>query len=93
MPHFRHRSPALVGLAVICLLPGLSLFKVPDPELIYDGSAPGLGRGVLVLRDAATFREAVVPLDPDYGGPEPDFGKIHSPGFLKHQFQVNHGYQ
>lgn len=57
------------------LLPMLGLFKVPEPELIYSGAAPGQVAGVKVLRDPNTFDQDVSPLDPDFGGVKPDLEK------------------
>lgn len=65
-------------LALLAEVPAPSfagLFKTPDPELLYSGSAPGLTEGVLVIRDEEAFRTAIEPLDPAYGGPAPDFKK------------------
>lgn len=68
------QHPRRLTLGFALLLP-LAAFKVPDPELIYSGSAPGLVEGVTVLRDPATFAADIGPLDPDFGGDPPAFDK------------------
>lgn len=70
------RSSLFPTLAAFgALLPPMALFKVPEPELVYSGAAPGQESGVKVLRDAATFGQDVAPLDPDLGGDKPDLDK------------------
>lgn len=73
----RRRTLLLFSFAYLFFPPIFagSLFKVPNPELIYKGSAPGLPEGVLVIRDEKAFHEAVAPLVPDFGGVMPDFKK------------------
>jgi hypothetical protein len=78
VPNYRWRPIGVIGLG---LLIGSAdqvragLFKVPEPELIYSGAAPGQTQGVTVLRDPATFSQDVSPLDPDFGGELPALDK------------------
>ncbi len=68
-------SPSLFAGIVLLPLAGISLFKAPEPEIIYRGSTDAVELGVVVVRDAETFEEAVEPLSPDVGGPVPNLRK------------------
>ncbi|MDQ7007329.1 MAG: hypothetical protein Q9Q40_08855 [Acidobacteriota bacterium] len=72
--------PRLLSCVVACtlLLPAADagLFDVPEPQLIYEGSAPGLGEGVLVIRRAEDFDRAIDLLDPGFGAQRPDMRKL-----------------
>lgn len=57
-------APALAGL-----------FGSVEPEMLYTGSAD-LPEGVLVIRDADAFAQAVEPLDPAFGAAVPDMKKF-----------------
>lgn len=51
------------------------LFSATEPELIYSGTAMGVGEGVLVIRDKAALEQALAPLAPAFDGAPPDIGK------------------
>ncbi|MDH3284318.1 MAG: hypothetical protein OEQ13_06220 [Acidobacteriota bacterium] len=70
----RSRFTPLAGIVLLPLL-GISLFKAPEPEIVYRGSSEGVEQGVVVIRDSETFEEAVEPLSPDVGRPLPNLRK------------------
>jgi len=79
-----HRQPtggrarwvaALLAIGLTPLAGAGSLFEMPEPQIIYQGTAPGAKPGVRVIREARTFEELVEPLDPDFSGEMPDFRK------------------
>jgi len=56
-------------LFLVALLTAASVFagnpfKVPEPKLVYKGTAPGLDAGVLVIRKADALEDALSPLAP-----------------------------
>ena len=67
-------SLAVCTLALSAASAGI--FDVPEPQLIYEGTAPGLGDGVLVIRRAADFDRAIDPLDPGFGAERPNLRKF-----------------
>ncbi len=74
------RSVVLIALSlfVFCLAPCAvagSLFKVPEPKLIYRGTAPGVSAGAVVIRKSSEFDQAIAPLDPGFGAERPDLSK------------------
>ncbi|RMF74023.1 MAG: hypothetical protein D6738_07475 [Acidobacteria bacterium] len=40
------------------------LFDVPDPEIVYEGAAPGLAAGVTVIRSAQDLEKVIANLEP-----------------------------
>lgn len=69
-------TAALIATASLPAGAGVGdLFKATEPEVIYLGSTTSSREGVIVIRDPETFREAVAPLTPDYGGELPDLRK------------------
>jgi hypothetical protein len=52
-----------------------AIFTATEPQVLYVGSTTEPREGVIVIRDAETFREAVAPLSPDFGGSLPDLRK------------------
>lgn len=58
---------ALAAGLVLAFGPGTALaglFDVPDPVIVYEGSAPGMEAGVTVIRDAKTLNSVLEDLEP-----------------------------
>ncbi|UCF67915.1 MAG: hypothetical protein JSV80_01055 [Acidobacteriota bacterium] len=70
------RASWRAAVALLALAASASaMAAAPEPEIVYEGSAPGLSPGVLVIRDSRSFDAAIEPLDPDLGGERPDLRK------------------
>ncbi len=54
----------LAALALSAAPAHAGLFDVPDPEIVYEGAAPGLPAGVTVLRTPEALERAIAALDP-----------------------------
>ncbi len=65
----------LLALTLVFAPAEAGLFDVPDPQLVYEGTGPGLTPGVLVLRRQADFAAALEGLDPAFRAPEIEFKK------------------
>lgn len=64
-----------VALGLAATAPGLALFETPQPQILYDGAAPGANPGVTVIRDQAAFDAAIAVLDPPLGAASPNLAE------------------